>query len=112
VILVNAAGDSAPSRTITFTKIYREPSTPFIRRIIAGKNNATVRISASQPNGATITGYKYSLNDGAFMNVTSILNSQFIVSGLTANTEYKISVISSNAVGNSTAGIGKFRTLP
>jgi hypothetical protein len=112
VILVNAAGDSAPSRVVTFTKVYREPSAPMIRRITPGKNNVIVRISASQPNGSPITGYKYSLNDGAYLNITTLLNSQFVISGLTANTDYKISIISTNAIGNSVNSLSNFRTLP
>ncbi len=79
------------------------PSAPTISSITAsGNGQVSVSFTAPANNGSTITTYKYSLNGGSYVNVSSAAI-PVVITGLTAGQTYSITIKATNGVGDSVA---------
>ena len=93
-------GESAYSTTQFIGKSV--PDAPSITSIVARNNSATVYFDKPSANESAITEYTYSTNGGTTrVPVVLVDASSFLVSGLTANTEYTVAMYANNAIGAS-----------
>jgi len=97
----SGAGLSAGSAPKTFTIIYTAPAAPVISSVIASNQGGTVLFTPGNNNGAPITNYLYSFNGGTTTFSADASASPIILSGLTNDTSYNVSLIAVNEVGNS-----------
>jgi hypothetical protein len=76
------------------------PDAPTITSLVAG--NATITINFTAPIvGDGITDYKYALNGASYIS-SGTTTSPIIVSSLTNGTEYSITLVATNSIGDST----------
>ncbi len=93
------------------------PSAPSITSVTPGNGQLTVKFTAPSTNGAPISAYEYSVDDGAsFTTVSPPPASRTItIGGLTNGTTYQVKVRAVNAAGAgapSRAKAGTPRTVP
>ena len=93
------AGTSVASNQSSFTTSYPIPNIPTITSVTAGNGVASVYYSDASSNGAPITKYKYSLNGGTYIDVSS--GSPIVITGLTNGTLYSVAIQSANSSGSS-----------
>lgn len=101
MIAINAAGPSlvsGPSKPAKY--VYLPPSQIKVTALVAGFRSLSVGGVAPAPNGAAITGYKYSLNGGAYVAATSAPPALYI-SDIDNNVSYNIQVVAVNSAGES-----------
>ena len=101
---VNNAGPSAYSVASNLFIPYGSPSTPVISKIMPGNNMVYVHFNPIDANGAPLTAFKYSLG-GSLIDVSG-LTSPLTIPGLVNKTTYTISIVASNAGGNSNNSVG------
>jgi hypothetical protein len=79
------------------------PDVPSIT-IARGNRELTVTVTPPTNNGGSpITGYKYSLDGGAFQATSALSNGTFTITGLTNGRLYTVSLLAFNAVGDGPA---------
>lgn len=66
------------------------PAAPTITSVTSGPTNLSVAFTAPTSNGATITGYEYSINGGTNWTTTGGTTSPFTIPNLTNGTEYTV----------------------
>ena len=97
---VNNLGSSSASNELSATPI-TVPSAPTINSLTAGNLQISVAFTPSDSSGGSvITTYQYSLNGGAVVNANTT-TSPFVITGLTAGTNYSVILVATNAAGNS-----------
>jgi len=99
---VNQAGDSDfISTPSAFTPASSNmPSSPFIYDIRPGNGTLVVYFTPPYTNGGIIiTDYKYRLNGGVFQSAGTV--NPFTISGLTNGSVYSVTIVATNANGNS-----------
>ena len=78
------------------------PNPPIIESIVTGNGLIVIVFSApSFDGGRPITGYEYSLNNGATFTSTESTTSPIIVTGLTNGTPYSVTIRAVNGLGSS-----------
>jgi len=100
VVAFNDSGESLPavgSRTQTTA-----PAAPTITGITAGNGQLSVAFTAGSDGGVAITGYQYSLNNGAWTNASGTI-SPIVITGLTNDTSYGVRLRAVNTRGDGTA---------
>jgi hypothetical protein len=113
---VTMAGSGSASTAVVGTP-RGVPSAPSITSLTPGNGQLTVRFSAPSSNGAPITTYEYSVDNGVtFTSVAPPSASRTIViTGLANGTPYQVKVRAVNAAGAgaaSRARVGTPRTVP
>jgi hypothetical protein len=77
------------------------PNTPTIVSLIPGYRQITMNFTPPTSNGSTaITTYKYSLNDGEFVNANTT-TSPITITGLLDGTLYSVRIVATNGSGDS-----------
>ena len=77
------------------------PSAPTITSITPTNNQISINFSVPTSNGgATITDYKYSLNNGSTFESAGTITSPITVTGLAYNTTYQVIIRAVNSVGD------------
>ena len=105
----NTAGYSADSSAISAIP-RKVADAPVVQFATAGDSSMLVKFSASAYNGGnTITGYAYTLNNGAYVSCTP--STAFTIGSLTNGTTYLLQVYAQNAAGYSTAS-NSFSVVP
>lgn len=99
----NILGDSPLSGAMTVTPIYAVPTAPQITRISAGVKRMTILFKTSTENGAAITSYYYSIDNGVTKVNLNSLTSPVVVSNLTSFYSYTVTMYAENEVGFSAA---------
>ncbi len=97
---VNVAGDGPGSDAVTATPQSSPPGKPAGVMALAG--NTQVTLSWDDPGDASITGYQYQQDNGAWLNVAGSSSSTVstTVTGLTNGTVYAFKIRAVNADGN------------
>ena len=105
---VNSAGTSLISKSVFTRPIYRVPTAPIVGSISTTATSANITFTASIPNGATITTYKYSLDGGeTYIDLNRVPKPPLLITGLTTKTTYSILLKSVNEVGESLPSVAK-----
>jgi len=78
------------------------PAAPTLISLAGGDRQITVSFTAGSNGGSAITGYKYSLNGGAFTS-TGSTSSPFVISGVAGRATILLRIKAVNAVGDSDA---------
>ena len=105
---VNSAGTSLRSLPVFTRPIYRVPTIPVVGSISTTATSANITFTASMPNGATITTYKYSLDGGeTYIDLNRVPKPPILITGLTTKTTYSILLKSVNEVGESLPSVAK-----
>ena len=97
---VTSQGVSAASNTTVSYTPTSSPEPPSIVSVIPGNAKITVNFNDGDFNGSSLSGYKYSLNDGSFAWSTS-LASPIVVEGLVNAASYSVRLITYTAYGAS-----------
>jgi hypothetical protein len=105
VIATNAAGSSSQTLSTATTAISAvAPSAPVINSITAGDGQLSVNFTASSNGGSAITNYKYSINGSTYTAFSpSTTTSPLVITGLTNDTTYPVTIKAVNAINDSSA---------
>ncbi len=106
VIASNSGGDSAAA-TVSASTLPNAPAAP-TGLTTSGITQTAITLSWTKSAGAT--GYKLQVDSGAVVTLGDVATHTF--SGLSANTQYTLKVIATNADGDSTAASVSASTLP
>jgi len=113
VMATNLIGNSISSNTVHATPDV-VPGTPVLGTITVGLNSVTVSWSAPYNAGSSITGYKvfYGTSATPTVNFASALagDSQLVITGLNAATQYYFNIVAINAAGGSVASVDRTAT--
>jgi hypothetical protein len=106
IFAINSSGAGQSSKEITGTPRPEVPLAPTINSLAVGNSSLSVNFSApTSDGGSPITGYKYSVNNGAtkldYPSVTGPLD----IDNLTNGTKYSVLLYAVNAVGVSPASV-------
>ena len=102
VVATNSFGDSGNSNTAYGTPNV-VPGTPTLSSVVPGNQSLTVTWTAPSNDGTAITGYTATAVDGlSTLNCTVVLLT-CTISSLVNGTEYTVTLVASNAAGDSTA---------
>jgi titin len=94
----NSVGDGTASSTSAAVTPDIAPAAPTLGTVTAGNQQLSVAFTAPASNGGSaITGYKYSLNGGAFVNAATT-ESPMVISGLTNGTSYTVALKAINTL--------------
>jgi hypothetical protein len=86
---------------ITTTSLISTPTAPTISSVTPGSQQVSVAFTAPTSNGGgTITGYKYSTDNGATWSTSAVRNSPFVVTGLTNGASYTLKLLAVNSAGD------------
>jgi hypothetical protein len=100
---VSSSNYTITQPTLTASIAAVVPSAPTIGTITPGNGELSVAFTApSSAGGASITNYKYSLDNGAYVSVGST-SSPFIITGLTNGQLYAVQLYAVNSAGDSLA---------
>jgi len=101
---VNAAGDGAASTSVSVTP-RTTPSAPTGLVATPGDGSVEVAFTPGSDGGASITNYKYSIDDGANWSTRSpsSTTSPISITGLVNGTTYTIKLLAVNAAGDGAA---------
>ena len=101
VVATNSFGDSGNSNTAYGTPNV-VPGTPTLSSVVPGNQSLTVTWTAPSNDGTAITGYTATAVDGlSTLNCTVVLLT-CTISSLVNGTEYTVTLVASNAAGDST----------
>lgn len=101
-------GDSPESNASSSVIPYRSPDAPTIQTITPGNGSATVVFVNGSLNGLSISGYKYSLDENTYHEITATtVNNklQMVISGLNNGTEYTVRIKTATSVVDSVPSI-------
>ena len=102
VAAVNSQGpsvDSAATNLVTTAAGTTNPGAPTISRIDPGDRSLSIQFTAGSAGGGTISGYKYSLNNGSLIPFGT--TNPLIINNLAGYQQYSIRIVSTNEVGDS-----------
>jgi titin len=105
---VNSAGAGIASQAVTGTPVNTTPSAPSNLSITPAFGQLTVNFTSGFNGGSPITGYEFTLNNGATWSAftPNVLSSPAVISGLTGGTNYnqiKIRAVNANGKGTESA---------
>lgn len=102
----NINGNSPESNLISVTPA-TYPDPPSIISVTADDKQASIAFTAGADNGATITNYQYSVNNGSAWSTRKPVsaNSPLIITGLTNGKTYEIKLRAVNSIGYGNATI-------
>ena len=105
VIATNAAGSSSQTLSTATTAISAvAPSAPVINSIAAGNAQLSVNFTASSNGGSAIINYKYSIDGSTYTAFSpSTTTSPLVITGLTNETTYPVTIKAVNAINDSSA---------
>jgi len=105
VIATNAAGSSSQTLSTATTAISAvAPSAPVINSITTGNAQLSVSFTASSNGGSAITNYKYSIDGSTYTAFSpSTTTSPLVITGLTNDTTYPVTIKAVNAINDSSA---------
>jgi hypothetical protein len=105
VIATNAAGSSSQTLSTATTAISAvAPSAPVINSVTAGDGQLSVNFTASSNGGSAITNYKYSIDGSTYTAFSpSTTTSPLVITGLTNDTTYPVTIKAVNAINDSSA---------
>jgi hypothetical protein len=107
----NSVGDSSASNSLSVTTL-DYPGTPTLVSLTEGYEQITVSFSApASDGGSAITTYKYSLNGGEYISA-STTTSPFIITGLTKQVSYTITLKATTVVGDSQTASNSLSATP
>ena len=108
---VNANGDGAESAASNSAAPSTTPDAPTSLIATAGNAQISVAFTAGGTGGLAITGYKYSVNGGAY--TTAVQNaSPIIITGLTNGTSYIVKLKAVNANGDGAESAASNSVIP
>jgi YHS domain-containing protein len=97
----NAAGNSSPSTSVSGTP-FTVPDPPTITSIAGNNNSLTVSFTApANTGGNTITNYSYSINGTNYFFMNTTTSPFTITTDVSNGTTYPVTLLASNAAGNS-----------
>lgn len=98
---VNAVGDGTPSATLS-ALVATVPAAPTSLSAAAENTQLSISFTPGANNGASITNYKYSINNGASYTAFSPadITSPVVITGLTNGITYQVKLRAVNAVGD------------
>ena len=102
VAAVNSQGpsaDSAASNLVTTPAGTTNPGAPTISRIDPGDRSLSIQFTTGSAGGGTISGYKYSLNNGSLIPFGT--TNPLTINNLAGYQQYSIRIVSTNEVGDS-----------
>jgi titin len=105
---VNSAGAGIASQAVTGTPVNTTPSAPSNLSITPAFGQLTVNFTSGFNGGSPITGYEFTLNNGATWSAftPNIFSSPAVISGLTGGTNYnQIKIRAVNANGKGTESV-------
>ena len=109
----NAKGTSSVSLNSSYATPITVPDAPTIESITSGNQYVQFTFSDPLSNGSSaITGYKYSLNGGAYVAVGLVQSPYRISQNISNGTEYKVQLIATNAAGDSVASSESSPVIP
>lgn len=91
------------------TAIFRyaiSPNAPTINSVTGGNNSLSVSFTAPSDNGASVSSYQYSINNGSTWVSTGGTTSPFTISGLTNGNNYTVLLRALNGTSASPASSG------
>lgn len=101
----NGAGDSATATaSSSFTLVKAIPNVPVITSVVPGDTSLKVIFTAPYNGGDALTGYRYVVNNSvsdASAVTISVVDSSFVITGLTNGTAYTVKLKAVNATGES-----------
>ncbi len=103
MIAVAETGNSLPSTASNSFIPYTVPDSPTITSVIPGDGQITVSFSDGASNGRSITGYRYSLNNAAFVDVSGVSSGAYVINGLENEVLYSVRMTALNLAGESTS---------
>jgi titin len=98
--------------TVTNTVVATAPGAPTGVTATGGNGQAHVSWTAPAANGSPITGYTVIGSPGGFVKTVAGGQTNGTVTGLNNGTEYRFTVIASNAIGNSPASAASNAVTP
>lgn len=110
-LIQNNTLDSTASTTSNTVIPYTYPSAPVVTSLIGGFQKLTVKFIQDSSGFADLTGYKYSLNGGAYVSVPSTTSPFDISAGISTGTSYTLNLIASHFV-DSTASVTSNAAVP
>lgn len=102
VVATNSIGSSGDSIAASGTPNV-VPGTPTLSSVVSGNQSLTVAWTAPSNNGTAITGYTATAVDGSSTLTCTTVLLTCTISGLVNGTAYTVTLVASNAVGDSTA---------
>jgi len=109
---VNSVGEGIASSTVNAVLPALAPDAPTINSVTVGNKTATVAFTPPlYDNGAAITDYQYSTNDGSTYSSAGT-TSPLTISGLTNGQTYQIKLLAFNSVGEGIASSTVNAVLP
>ena len=102
-LATNAMSNLAVSTTsLTSVLVAQKPGAPTIDSISATSTQLALNFTAGASNGASITNYEYSLNNGSSWTTRSPVSttSPLVITGLTNGTSYPVRLRAVNAAGS------------
>ncbi len=101
---VNTAGDGLESSSISITTLSLIPNAPTLLYALADDSALWVYFNAGTDGGSILTNYQYSVNGGAYTDLSPADSVQPVrITGLTNGTSYTIALKAKNASGTSVA---------
>jgi len=101
VVATNSFGDSGNSNTAYGTPNV-VPGTPTLSSVVPGNQSLTVTWTAPSNDGTAITGYTATAVDGLSTLTCTVVLLTCTITGLVNGTEYTVTLVASNAAGDST----------
>ena len=101
-------GESVASNASASVMPYRSPDAPIIQSVTPGNASATVVFLNGNLNGLVVSGYKYSLDQQTYTDVSAnVFNDklQMVIPGLVNGNTYSVSIKAVSIVGDSVASI-------
>jgi titin len=104
ILAVTTAGESSLSAASESVVPYAMQAPPVITKVDAGVTSATVTFVDGEANGLSITGYKYSLDNGdSYSGLVEASNNRLFLSGLVNGNSYQVRIKSVSTKGDSEA---------
>ncbi len=104
---INATGTSSISNTSLTVTPHSTPDKPTLISLDVSNQSIICSFQSASNNGGSEISYKYSLNEGSYVSVSSealdISNGKITISGLTNGTSYSVSIKQTNEYGDSPA---------
>lgn len=104
-LIENNTLDSPASVASNTVIPYTYPSAPLVTSLIGGFQKLTVKFIQDSSGFADITGYKYSLNGGAYVSVPYTTSPFDISAGISTGTSYTLNLVASHYVDSSASAV-------
>ncbi|MBI1350148.1 MAG: hypothetical protein GC156_03420 [Actinomycetales bacterium] len=98
-VVVTSGGKSSTESVVFIYTPVTAPAAPTITSITPGNGMLTVDFTAASNGGSAITKYQYSLNGGAWADMSGGTSSPLTITGLSNGTSYNVRIRAVNAIG-------------